>query len=209
MTFTGRASAPALSPDHRWLAYVSGPDLLVQELASQAPPVAVVSQTLSGNIEVPLVRWSPDGSRLFYVAADSESWAVESVDRQGGAPRRLASALTFDLTRAGDAIYATRFEDTVFVFDPKTGARRRAFSVGPVATSVYSLAVSPDERWLSFIGVKGSVTVLGLCRTDGSQARLVVEDVPRWAHWDGMPPATRSTICATWGTAPTSPLPGT
>jgi serine/threonine-protein kinase len=179
VTFTGRASAPALSPDHRWLAYVNGPDLLVQDLASQAPPVAVVSQTLSGNIEVPLVRWSPDGSRLFYMAADSETWAIHSVDRQGGAPRRLAAALTFDLTRAGDAVYATRFEDTVFVLDPKTGAQRRAFSVRSVATSVYSLAVSPDERWLAFIGVKGSVTVLGLCRTDGSQARQVVEDVPR------------------------------
>ena len=187
VTFTGRASAPTLSPDHRWLAFVSGADLLVQELASQAPPVAVVSQTLNGNIEVPLVRWSPDGSRLFYVAADSEAWAVHSVDRQGGAPLRLAAAMTFDLTQAGDAIYATRFQDTVFVFDPKTGSRRRAFSVRPVANSVYSLAVSPDARWLAFIGVKGSVTLLGLCRTDGSQARQVVEGVPRRGSlgWNG------------------------
>jgi Tol biopolymer transport system component len=179
ITFTGRATAPALSPDHRWLAYVSGHDLLVQELASQAPPVTVVSQPLSGNIEVPLVRWSPDGSRLFYVAADSQGWAIHSVDRQGGAPRRLGAALDFDLTRTGDAMYGTSFQDTLFELEPQSGVRRRAFSVQPVAASVYSLAVSPDGRWLAFTGVKGSVTLLGLCRTDGSQLRRLVEDVPR------------------------------
>lgn len=69
--------------------------------------------------------------------------------------------------------------DSVVMFDATSGERRGGFSLEPLANTVYTLAISPDGRWLAFAGVKASVTYLGLCRTDGSQARRLVEGVPR------------------------------
>jgi hypothetical protein len=65
--------------------------------------------------------------------------------------------------------------DSVVVFDAATGARRGGFSFEPPANTIYTLAIAPDNRWLTFVGVKASVTYLGMCRIDGSQGgRLVV-----------------------------------
>jgi dipeptidyl aminopeptidase/acylaminoacyl peptidase len=101
------------------------------------------------------------------------------VDPQGGAPKRLASGFGFDLSPSGNAIYTTVELDSVLELDPETGARRRGFSLMPIATTVHSVAVSPDARWLAFIGVRGSVTFLGICHTDGSAPRRLIDDVPR------------------------------
>ena len=176
LTFTGRASAPALSPDNRWLAYASDGRLLVQDLTSQSSPLVLAS----GLFLVPLARWSPDGSRLFYQALDSSGWAIRILDPKAGSSKRLAPELSFDLTRTGDALYASsERSDTVLELDPLSGAPRRHFSLLPLATSVHSLSVSPDARWLAFIGVKGSVTFLGVSRTNGSMQRRLVDGVPR------------------------------
>jgi serine/threonine-protein kinase len=174
VSFTGRAATPALSPDSRWLAYTEDGSLLVQDLKSQGTPVAVVTAP-----RIASVRWSRDGAGLFYLAVDSAGWALHVVPRQGGAPRRLALSSNFDITASGDVIYSSLSADSIIALDPQSGARRRSFSLLPLASSVNSLAISPDARWLAFAGVKGSVTFLGLCRTDGSQARRLVEGVPR------------------------------
>ena len=154
ITFSGVASEPAVSADHQWLAYVSGDRLLVEDLRSTAPAASVAS--LERAFSPP--QWSTDGSRLFYQGADSASgtaW-VYSVPRQGGAARRLVPSYGFDLSPLGDALFTTYENDSVIVFDATTGVRQRGFSLGGVASSIHSLAVSPDGRWLAFTGVRGA-----------------------------------------------------
>jgi Tol biopolymer transport system component len=174
VTFIGRASAPALSPDHQWLAYVADNSLFVQDLRSPAQPVsiAVAPRLLR-------VRWAPDGSRLYYLAADSSGYAVHTVLPQGGASRSIAVGYLFDVASTGGVIYSSLASDSVVVFEATTGERRGGFSLQPLANTISSLAISPDSRWLAFVGVKASVTYLGLCRTDGTQARRLIEGVPR------------------------------
>ena len=174
VTFIGRASTPALSPDHGWLAYVADNSLLVQDLRSPAPAVSIASAP-----RLLTVRWAPDGSRLYYLAADSNGYAVHTVLPQGGASRRIAVGYLFAVASAGGVIYSSLGSDSVVMFDATSGERRGGFSLEPLANTVYTLAISPDGRWLAFAGVKASVTYLGLCRTDGSQARRLVEGVPR------------------------------
>jgi serine/threonine-protein kinase len=174
VTFVGRASAPALSPDHHWLAYVADNSLLVQDLLSPTSPVSIAGARSLLN-----VRWAPDGSRLYYLAADSSGYAVYTVLPQGGASRRVAAGYLFDVASTGGVIYSSLSSDSVAAFDARTGERRGGFSLQPLANRIYSLAVSPDGRWLAFAGVKASVTYLGVCRTDGTQPRRLVEGVPR------------------------------
>ena len=177
VTFTGRASAPALSPNQQWLAFASGGQLFIQDLRSAGVPVAVGHGPFGPFVRP---RWSPDGEQLYYVAYDSSGFGIHVVPRAGGASRRLATGARFDVAPVGHVLYATRGRDSVIVLDARSGAQRGAFALGPLASSVFSPTVSPDSRWVAFTGVDGSVTFLGLCRTDGSGARRLVDGVPRW-----------------------------
>jgi Tol biopolymer transport system component len=177
VTFTGQASSPALSADRRWLSFASHKRLFVQDLRSPgADPVSVAhaSRVLWTS------RWSPDGLQLFYVAADSAGFGIHVVPRQGGPSRRLAAASRFDVAPAGDLLYATNGTDSIIVLEASSGARKGGFSLRPLATTVFSPAAAPNSHWVAFAGVQGGTTFLGVSRTDGSQARRLVEGVPRW-----------------------------
>jgi eukaryotic-like serine/threonine-protein kinase len=174
VTFIGRASAPALSPDDHWLAYVADNSLFVQDLRSTAAAVSIASAP-----RLLRVRWGPDGSRLYYLAIDSSGYAIHAVLPQGGASRRIGPGYHFDVASTGNVIYSSLANDSVAVFDAATGERRGGFSLKPLANDISTLAISPDGRWLAFVGVKASVTFLGVCGIDGSQARRLVEGVPR------------------------------
>jgi serine/threonine-protein kinase len=179
LTFTGKAQSPAVSGDHRWLAYVSGKSLLVQDLQSSAAPISIA--TTPRSLARPL--WTPDGSRLLYVSLDRGGWAISTVARQGGPATRLyvgAEGAMDGLSPEGDELYVTvENSDSVRVLDAVRGAVKRSFGLRPVATTVYSPTVSPDGRWLAFVGVKASVTFLGLIGRDGARARQLVGGVPR------------------------------
>jgi Tol biopolymer transport system component len=179
ITYTGTARFPAVSPDHRWLAYVSGPSLLVQDLQSAAAPASVANARRS--LGPP--RWTPDASHLLYMAWDSGGIGIYAVSRQGGAPTRLyvlPEDADYALSPSGDELYlSVENSDSILVLDPTRGGVQRAFTLRPVATTTYSPTISPDGRWMAFVGVNASVTFLGICATDGSGARRLVADVPR------------------------------
>jgi eukaryotic-like serine/threonine-protein kinase len=184
ITFTGSARDPAISRDHRWLAYVlggpwskSGDDrLMVQDLAS-ANSLASIASSAPALWEP---RWSSDGSSLFYEAADSSGFSVFVVSLQGGPARRLWTSVRYALAPPGDTVYSTNHADSVFAFDLEKRVRTKAFSLAPLASNVYSLSISPDGRWLAFVGVKGSSTFLGISGINGSRPQRLVEGVPRF-----------------------------
>ncbi len=88
VTFTGKESAPALSPDGKRIAYVSNdaPEkkVLVQELAGGSA-LAILTAPEAGHL-----RWSPDGSELLVWARGARYNGVYVIPQMGGTPRLVA-----------------------------------------------------------------------------------------------------------------------
>jgi serine/threonine-protein kinase len=146
LTFSGDAFNPAISPDGKWLAYVSGDSaLLVQEVAG-GRAVAVLR---GGYFREPV--WSPEGGSLLIGAAldaDVGRDAVWEIPRLGGEPRRVGSnGTSYDFSPDGRSI-AWAVIDTVGITDRKTGREFRRLVV-PDVSWIWSLRWSPDGRWLA------------------------------------------------------------
>jgi hypothetical protein len=90
---------PLLSPDGRWLATVSGGDIVLRSASGQTRTIATNGDVMGGVL--PVLRWSPDGRYLAYTGLVSESGYVS-----GGAlwvidPTSGKSRLVVDPLRTG------------------------------------------------------------------------------------------------------------
>jgi serine/threonine protein kinase len=96
---------PDLSPNGRWLAYVSAESGLPQVYVQAFPGLGdKVTISKDGGIQP---RWSPDGRELFYLAANDEALMVVDVQTNAGfraSPPRvlLPSAGPFDVDPTGE-----------------------------------------------------------------------------------------------------------
>ena len=119
VAYGGRPTDVALSPDGRWLAYVSDElgineqsDVYVQAFPGGGKKVQVSADTLGGQQP----RWGRDGRELFYVAPDKRIIAVPVAPagdtlRLGparplfqtmiGSERGLGTRASYDVTRDG------------------------------------------------------------------------------------------------------------
>ena len=81
ITFTGTATAPAISPDGQRIAYIDGPEkrALVQDL-SGGDPVEIFHAP-----ELGYLRWSPDGQQLLIWARGAGKAGIYLVSPHGGA----------------------------------------------------------------------------------------------------------------------------
>lgn len=87
VTFAGDASDPAITPDGKYVAYVSGGHrLLIQEIAGGQPLELFKAIGLLG------LRWSSDGSQLAFNARTEEGYSLFVMGRLGGNPRRIGLA---------------------------------------------------------------------------------------------------------------------
>jgi hypothetical protein len=82
----GPGAEAQLSPDEAWLAYLGPDGLVAQRFPSATPRVTIAGYGVAQP------RWSRDGHRLFYIAADKKLMAVDFDARQGlaGVPRLVA-----------------------------------------------------------------------------------------------------------------------
>jgi Tol biopolymer transport system component len=89
LTFTGRESTPALSPDGTRIAYVS----------KESPHRKVIMQDVAGGRHVEVftapeagaLRWSPDGSELIFWARGDGTSGQYIAPVSGGGARRIAT----------------------------------------------------------------------------------------------------------------------
>ncbi|MEO8029644.1 MAG: protein kinase, partial [Gemmatimonadota bacterium] len=85
----GLETDPAISPDHRFIAFAAGPyfesHIFVRQLSGG--PVRDLTASLAGRHTWP--RWSPDGSELLYVSSDGRHRRVSRVSLLGGAPKTV------------------------------------------------------------------------------------------------------------------------
>ena len=90
VTYSGRATRPALSPDGQYLAYVvadgDSQQVVVQDLAAEGPPNRIARIT-----EPTTMEWSPTGTQLLFGSFDLDQsrGLVFTLPRSGGDPHPL------------------------------------------------------------------------------------------------------------------------
>jgi dipeptidyl aminopeptidase/acylaminoacyl peptidase len=186
LTSGGRDSAPAFSPDGRWLAYLSAapgerPQVHVLPTSGGAPR-RLTSCRLGAGAPV----WSPDSRRLAFVARVPEEGRYGTVDGVGpeAEPPRLITTLQFRQDGAG--FVGDRRSQVFTVALPDDGGDDAAEP--PEAVQVTSgdadcadVAWSPDGTELAFVSARHEradrdlVNDVYVVRTDGSQLRRVTE----------------------------------
>jgi len=194
LTFTGDASYPAISPDGKFIAYVTGQ-------VGSGQKVWVQSMAGGNSIEVfsaefcNILCWTPDGSEItVYARKDSKAKrGTFLVPRLGGPTRPLERheqvAWSSDGSRFAGASWAgmknitivnkLTGNSTVIKSDkPSRWFYTVAIDWSPVGARLLALTVSyAKER-------KYSIWTL---KADGSQQNKVIEDInflhsPRWAY---------------------------
>jgi Tol biopolymer transport system component len=105
LTYSGRDSQPAVSPDGRTLAFVSDRSGTPCIWLKQLPDGAEVALT-SGPDALP--SFSPDGASILFSRNDGSGWNVFRVPTLGGEPRRVANGFTGVLSPDGRQLLLVR-----------------------------------------------------------------------------------------------------
>ncbi len=182
-TFSGRAGAPAISPDGRMVAYVVGNKALVLQAVTGGEPLVLVPT--SRLLFAP--RWTRDGSAiLFVMMRDSMHLAgTWMVPASGGTPRQVTDDMdTFDAgldsTTAVQFSYDTHAARFIAL---GTGKTTREVTVPDSVGYSNSFAWSRDGRLLALISDKEQVWVLNL--VDSTFHRVGNgNNAVRWGHGD-------------------------
>jgi len=194
LTFAGDSSWPSISPDGKFVAYVTGQPMEGQKLWVQSMAGGNSIEVFSGAF-CNILCWTPDGSEItIYARKDSKaSRGTFLVPRLGGPTRPLERheqvAWASDGSRFAGASWAglknirivnkLTGNSTILKSDKPSGwFFTEAIDWSPVGDRLLALTVSyAKER-------KYSIWTL---KSDGSQQNKVIEDIhilhsPRWAH---------------------------
>src|SRR5947209_5037493 len=186
ITTGARDTAPAFSPDGRWLAYLSAepggrPQLHVLPAAGGAPR-RLTDHTLGAGAPV----WSPDSRRLAYTARVPEHGRYGTVEGVGSEaePPRLITTLKY---RQDDVGFVLDRRNHVFVVDlPEDLTDDAATVPEPVQVTTgdvddADVAWSPDGAELAFVSARHERAERDLVhdvyavRPDGSGLRRVTD----------------------------------
>ena len=185
----GLSAGPVdFSPDRKWMAYVSYPDMNLwrsrvdgtDKMQLTFPPVRAYGP-----------RWSPDGSKIVFVdAQSSHSWKIRLLSSSGGSPESLLKEDGNEAeqdptwTPDGRSIVFARSERNehfaIYRLDFNTG------KVSPIPDSegLFSPRVSPNGRYICALAYPG--TKLRLFDTGTNHWSTLVEEEQlafnEWSH---------------------------
>lgn len=193
ISFTGKISDAALSPDGRTIAYVAddsnGFRLMVEDLSTAA------HRELWRSAMLTRPRWSRDGSKLAFYAIEGdlfETGGQWTIPREGGTPRRLAPGALLAWSPEGERVANAK-------------ADYRRIEIVSTSGTVLQRITLPELSWILDVDWQASsehIVVLGQnaqrqfevwkVSADGAEKTLVHRDTlvlttSRWsAHEDAV-----------------------
>ncbi|UCE18563.1 MAG: PD40 domain-containing protein, partial [Gemmatimonadota bacterium] len=188
ITFSGKIRHPSISPDGKFIAYISAENpgeekVFVQDLTG-GRPIEIHKDLVINN-----VKWSPDGSDLLISANNDTSLSCLMFPRLGGTPQHFPPSRFFRiLSWSHDA---SRFACSdlpwkrILFVHTSTGDTN-SIPLSGSFTWLRDIDWSPKGHLLLFV-TEGSVYTLWTIGTDGNNQKKVIEDStsissPRWSY---------------------------
>ena len=154
LTFTGKAFAPAISPDGELIAYLDATSdttgrIVLQEILSGARPVEILPQVhhTSNYIDGVIMKWSPDGKKLGVKSKVEEKagrYEIQIFSRLG---QYIKSVFTpgwvFSWSPDASALVITS-GDSLFFVDIQDSSQEKLSLSHPG----FDLAWSPSNSWI-------------------------------------------------------------
>ena len=174
LTFTGDASAPSVTRDGHWLAFIRGRcrtvggncegDLVAQELPRGTPSVVV-----AGAKEMSQAAWSPDGATLLLTMRPASGEpGLYAVPRAGGLARKVADgADLFAFANDRTVAFTSRGRRAISLADIATGEVRDSVVIGDGGWVLSALDWNPDNDLIAFAGFHGSNFYQGIANRRG------------------------------------------
>jgi Tol biopolymer transport system component len=160
----GWEGSPAFSPDGQsiaftWTERLDTPWQIYIKRINASDPVKLTDFRSDGIIGS--VVWSPDSSRIAFKRAYRESGAIFAIGRSGGEEKKLLDLENGDSTSAIDwspdgalLAFSERTpggkEIAIYLFNLRTGEKRKLTSPPPEATGDWDPKFSPDGRLVAF-----------------------------------------------------------
>ena len=155
LTFTGKAFAPAISPDGELIAYLEATSdttgrIVLQEILSGARPLEILPQVHHSRIVVDgvIMKWSPDGKKLGIkskVEREDGRYEIQIYSRLG---QYIKSVLTqgwaFSWSPDASALVTTS-GDSLYFINIQTSSQEKISLPNPV----FGLDWSPSRSWIA------------------------------------------------------------
>ena len=190
ITFVGDALYPALSPDGKSIAYVTGKTGQQQRLMLQDLKGGQAIE-ISKALGIAYPRWSPDGSELAFFLYDPPQQYLFLIPRLGGSARFIARGAFSCWSPDGSQIATAVLNDVGFrIVDQVTRSAKSIRSSGFLELN--DLDWSPASDLLAVLTKLGNGRdAIWTVHPDGSEQRKVIEEnglaSPRWsAAGDGI-----------------------
>jgi len=189
LTFAGDASLPTISPDGKFIAFVTGElysqKVWVQDMAS-GHSIEIFSAEYCGYL-----RWTPDGSEVAVLGYKDSQHAIFLVPRLGGPARQIKGHSYYAWSPDGSQMAGTyqaslSGKEEIDIVDKATG-KSTSFNIDPPSKMNFDIDWSPvGDRLLILRSGKEKRYSMWTVKTDGSEQNLVIEDKnvlssPRWA----------------------------
>jgi serine/threonine protein kinase len=190
ITFTGKASLPAISPDGKSIAYVSEVSPLLQKVLVQD---IQLGQAVGQAIEVfndkgiRDVQWSPNGAELLITSSNDSTIGSYIVPRLGGTFQKISKIWHNECWFPDGSKIACNFEvhRRIYLFDKTTGDTNH-FDFNVPITWIKAIDWSPLGNLILFLNWCEDGSEIWVIRADGGNPIAVVKDpahiyYPRWS----------------------------
>jgi eukaryotic-like serine/threonine-protein kinase len=183
ITFVGDALYPALSPDGKSIAYVTGKTGQQQRLMLQDLKGGQAIE-ISKALGIAYPRWSPDGSELAFFLYDPPQQYLFLIPRLGGSARFIARGAFSCWSPDGSQIATAVLNDVGFrIVDQVTRSAKSIRSSGFLELN--DLDWSPANFLAVLTKLGNGRDAIWTVHPDGSQQRKVIEEhglnSPRWS----------------------------